>query len=419
MEIGSRIRFFRIQKNMTQEELASKIISISYLSKIENNQTSASIEVLELLCDRLGIKLIENEEYVELKELHEWYFSMINRKKEETAKFYETYEKNLFTNDSRVAILFVLYELRYFLFTHQLDRAEEQIKKIELFKDIFDTKMSYFYEKFVAQFHYMINKFTVAVEHYKRSEEILTGSIHFENWEKADLYYYIGLTYNRMGKLALSIVYIQKALSIYRSLYDLTRSAECQIMLGISYERIDEFQMAEENYHLATKVAESISDKKLLGLIHHNLGILFSKQGKSHEAIDEFKKSLQYKEDKMIASKLRSIHGLIEEYYQLEDFEACQEWLNMGIELLKEHNTLREFEIHFLYFNYLLNQSDKLTKFLEKDALPYFEGLEHHNQVAYYAEKLGKLYHDNHKYKLASTYYSKAVSSLRMQSHIK
>lgn len=419
MEIGSRIRFFRIQKNMTQEELASKIISISYLSKIENNQTSASIEVLELLCDRLGIKLIENEEYMELKELHEWYFSMINRKKEEAAKFYETYEENLYTNDSRVAILFVLYELRFFLFTHQLDRAEEQIKKIELFKDIFDTKMSYFYEKFVAQFHYMINKFTVAVEHYKRSEEILTGSIHFENWEKADLYYYIGLTYNRMGKLALSIVYIQKALSIYRSLYDLKRSAECQILLGISYEKIDEFQMAEENYKLATKVAEGINDENLLGLIHHNLGILFSKQAKSVEAIKEFTQSLQFKEEHMVVSRLRSIHGLIEEYHRIEYFEDCREWVEKGLEIIEGNKGLREFEIHFLYYNYVLNKSDKLMKFIEKDALPYFEGLDHHNQVAFYAEKLGKLYHDNHKYKLASTNFSKAVSSLRMQSHIK
>lgn len=40
MDIGSKIKIFRIQKNLKQEDLAKGIISVSYLSKIENNLTS-------------------------------------------------------------------------------------------------------------------------------------------------------------------------------------------------------------------------------------------------------------------------------------------------------------------------------------------------------------------------------------------
>ncbi|WP_077617365.1 helix-turn-helix transcriptional regulator [Bacillus sinesaloumensis] len=417
MEIGSRIRFFRIQNNMTQEELAQEIISISYLSKIENNQTSASIEVLELLCERLGIKLIESEEYTQLKELHDWYHLMVARKREPVLEFYESYEcKN--TNDSRVAIFFVLFELRHFIFTNQLDKAEDQIKKIDLYRDIFEVRMNYFYEKFVGQFYYLKSQFSVAMEHFKAAEGILTSSVHFESWETADLYYYIGLNNNRMGKLALSIVNIQKALAIYQSLYDLKRSAECQILLGICYEKIDEFQMAEENYLLATKVAEGINDSSLLGLIFHNQGVLYSKIGKSEEAIEHFLNSLKHKADDMVIGRLRSIHGLIDEYYKSGEYKKCQKWLETGLALVENHQGYPEFRIHFTYYDYLLNKLEDLQRFIEKDALPYFEGNEHHLQVAYYAEELGKIYQENHKYKLASYYFSKAVSSLKKHSHL-
>ncbi|WP_010283287.1 helix-turn-helix transcriptional regulator [Bacillus timonensis] len=417
MEIGSRIRFFRIQNNMTQEELAQEIISISYLSKIENNQTSASIEVLELLCERLGIKLIESEEYAQLKELHDWYHLMVARKREPAVSFYESYEcKN--SNDSRVAIFFVLFELRYFIFTNQLDKAEAQIKRMELYRDILDIRMSYFYEKFVGQFYYLKNHFSAAMEHFKVAEEILTSSVHFESWETADLYYYKGLNNNRMGKLALSIVYIQKALAIYQSLYDLKRSAECQILLGICYEKINEFEMAEKNYLLAAKVAEGINDSSLLGLIYHNQGVLYSKVGKSNEAIEQFLNSITHKEEHMVIGKLRSIHGLIEEYYKIGDHERCQKWLKEGFALVETHQNLQDFTIHFIYYDYLLNKSENLSRFIEKDALPYFEGIEHHLHVAYYAEELGKIYQENHKYKLASYYFSKAISSLKKHSHL-
>ncbi|MEK5443643.1 MULTISPECIES: helix-turn-helix transcriptional regulator [unclassified Fredinandcohnia] len=417
MEIGSRIRFFRIQNNMTQEELAHEIISISYLSKIENNQTSASIEVLELLCDRLGIKLIESEEYAQLKELYDWYHLMVSRKREQAVSFYDAYEcKN--TNDSRVAIFFVLFELRYLIFTNQLEKAEQHIKKIELYKDIFEIRMNYFYEKFVGQFYYLKSQFSVAMDHFKVAEEILTSSVHFESWETADLYYYKGLNNNRMGKLALSIVYIQKALAIYQSLYDLKRSAECQILLGICYEKINEFEMAEENYLLATKVAEGIKDPSLLGLIYHNQGVLYSKLGESNKAIKQFVNSLEHKEEHMVIGRLRSIHGLIEENYKIGDHEGCKKWLEEGFTIVENHQGYPEFKIHFIYYDYLLNKSDNLMRFIEKDALPYFEGIEHHLYVAYYAEELGKIYQENHKYKLASYYFSKVISSLKKHSHI-
>lgn len=52
---GNLIKVERMRKNMKQSVLARGICSISYLSKIENNQTTPSDEVLELIFERLEL----------------------------------------------------------------------------------------------------------------------------------------------------------------------------------------------------------------------------------------------------------------------------------------------------------------------------------------------------------------------------
>ncbi|MEC0282809.1 helix-turn-helix domain-containing protein [Terribacillus saccharophilus] len=72
MEIGPLIKLHRIKQSMTQEDLAAGIVSESYLSKIENQKTDASPEVIALLCERLGIQLnAENEDMIKEK-AEEW-----------------------------------------------------------------------------------------------------------------------------------------------------------------------------------------------------------------------------------------------------------------------------------------------------------------------------------------------------------
>lgn len=55
MKKGKLVKSNRIKRGLTQEELSKGIISVSYLSKIENEQVCPSEEVFTLLLNRLGI----------------------------------------------------------------------------------------------------------------------------------------------------------------------------------------------------------------------------------------------------------------------------------------------------------------------------------------------------------------------------
>ncbi|MDF0728464.1 helix-turn-helix transcriptional regulator [Cytobacillus sp. S13-E01] len=419
MEIGNRLRFYRIQQNMTQEELASGIISISYLSKIENNQTSASVEVLEMLCKRLGIQLIEESEYSLLKELHDWYFTIVSRNKEEADSRYEKYVNVVqSTNDSTAYIHFVLFELRYFLLQRDLEKAELQLNKINTFKDIFDDQMNYFYSKFFGLYNYMKNKFTTAKDYYKLAERILNKSINIEKWEEADLYYSIGLTYSQLGKMALSNSYTHLALAIYQSRYDLKRSAECHVLLGICYLRTEEYELSEENYLLANKVVESMNDSNLRGIIYHNLGYLYSIQKRPNEAVKKYEKSLSYKLESNIEGKLVSIHGIITEYYSIEEYGFCKIWL-LEAKRLQEEYGFKEYNVHFEIYNFLINDpSEEFEKFMQDIALPYFQTKENMQYLIKYSEILGNYFEKKFKYKQANRYYNITIKALRKLNYI-
>ncbi|WBX80496.1 helix-turn-helix transcriptional regulator [Virgibacillus salarius] len=73
IEIGPFIKLQRTKQEMTQGELAEGIVSLSYLSKIENKKTDASPEIIQLLCNRLGIELIDGVDTDLQKKCKQWY----------------------------------------------------------------------------------------------------------------------------------------------------------------------------------------------------------------------------------------------------------------------------------------------------------------------------------------------------------
>ncbi len=67
MEIGSKIRQLRLQRDLTQEELANRTeLTKGYISQLENDLCSPSIATLKDILDALGVSL--QEFFAETKE---------------------------------------------------------------------------------------------------------------------------------------------------------------------------------------------------------------------------------------------------------------------------------------------------------------------------------------------------------------
>lgn len=412
MEIGSRIRFYRIQQNMTQEELSRGIISTSYLSKIENNQTTASIEVLDFLCSRLTINLIEEEEIPLMKSLFDWYHDIVHRRQDTLKKRYEELREKIHsTSDTTAMLYFVLFEFRYLLTERDFTEAEAKLEKISLYKDIFEEKMTYYYEKFVGLHHYLQSKYSSALMHLKGAERFLTKHLPFEKWEEADLYYSIALTLSQLRKAALVIQYTHFALNIYQSRYDLMRCAECQILLGINYLRCEEYSRSEESYQLARKIAEQLNDKSLLGMICHNMGYLSSITKKYEQAIIHYNEALKYKNKH---EALSTIFSILYAYYQLDKKEEAEKWILEGQTILKQ-NPNQEYAYHFKVYDSLLkgNLSAEFEFFMLEVVIPYFIEHEKQQYIIEYSELMASYFEERHKYKSAAHYYQIVCNALK------
>lgn len=78
MEIGKKLKKYRIMNDLTQEELASRCeLSKGFLSQIENDLTSPSISTLSDIVEALGIDLttfFKNDEEVQVIFTEEDYF---------------------------------------------------------------------------------------------------------------------------------------------------------------------------------------------------------------------------------------------------------------------------------------------------------------------------------------------------------
>lgn len=419
MKIGDRIRFYRIQQNKTQEDLANGLISVSYLSKIENNLSLPSLEVVDMLCEKLGIRFVDEEEPNLLEELKDWYKLMILQEKEEVeCRYEELKEKTKQSRDSTSLVYFMLFEYRYFLLKRDLYEAENLHKKISEISDILTDELNYFNYKFIGLYDYLNNSYQSAYNNYKKAESILLRSV-FDKWEEADLCYSLGLTSSQLWKVTLCIKYTTQALAIYQAHYNYKRSAECQILLGISYRRSEEFEKAEESYLLADKIANTLNDSKLKGHIHHNLGYLYSMQSKSEEAILHYEQSFLYNEQAERSGRLLNILCLVLEYYKLGDYEKGLNWVRKGQEWLKSEEHFNEYSLHFRTYEYLMTETNEdFELFLKEKVIPFFEKKNNSKYVSDYSEELARYYERSHKYKLASNYYRLANMTLKKINNI-
>src|SRR5690625_153184 len=153
MEIGSFIKLHRIEQEMTQEELAQGIVSMSYLSKIENQRTEASPEVIHLLCTRLGVEL-DNQKDATIKEkCEEWYTMLfeVNDREKIIATYKEIKELMASTHSDNL-VMFEIHTVRLYLVLGKMTKALAQINKLNEISSTFDSLHKFYWYKFKGNY---------------------------------------------------------------------------------------------------------------------------------------------------------------------------------------------------------------------------------------------------------------------------
>ncbi|WP_047979590.1 helix-turn-helix domain-containing protein [Ornithinibacillus contaminans] len=408
MEIGSFIKLQRVKKGMTQEELADGIVSMSYLSKIENQRADASPDVISMLCTRLGIEL-DSDKDITIKEKCEQWFNMlfeVNDKEVITERYNELNElMALVRSDS--LMMFEIHKIRYYLILGELENALEQINSLNEVSGTFDSIHLFYWYKFKGNYATRNTEYNQAMRMYKLAEDKL-NQIHLPEAEVADLQYTIAVTHSKLLNTLEVIEYSNKAIDIFQKEYNFIRCAQCHILLGIAYRRIKMYEKAIKHYNLARHLGELNKNNNIIQLTNQNLGYLYSAIGDSKEAIKHYLGAI---EGNAIGlnERLTATTNLIKEYYKTHNYEKALEVIDKAKKLLElaKNNVFYDLYYYIIHtYIYAINdQYDLFTKLVIEDLIPYLKKHKDHGNLILFSNMLAKHFENVGKYKDSVKYY--------------
>ncbi|MED1202646.1 helix-turn-helix domain-containing protein [Heyndrickxia acidicola] len=408
MNIGSIIKMNRLKQNLKQEDLAEGIISTSYLSKIENGKIEPNDEVIKLLCMRLDIE-INRQIDEETRELcYNWFHILLTSFKPSILK--QEYQRmSELTNtipDLELQILLKIHVIRYFLKIGETNSSLEQINQLKEISTTFSGKQKYYWFKFNGNYHSITEEDSKALQFYTMAEDLIAKN-DLPDEEIADLQYVLGVTYSKLRLTSEAQSYANKALDFYRQIYNFSRCAECHLILGISYRRIQNYDKAIKNYQLAKQLAEHDDTTEIIQLTHLNLGYLYYAQGKTDQAIKYLDMIVEEKESSL-ENRLLALTAIVEEYYKANNYEEAKRRIEEGLGLITEENKERYLLFYYEIYTYRHLTERNLEKFEEMmvhEFIPYLEEQKDYARLTNYATLLANYYEDLHKYKTATKYY--------------
>jgi HTH-type transcriptional regulator, quorum sensing regulator NprR len=414
LEIGSKIKYSRTQKQLTQESLAEGIISVSYLSKIENNQVSASMEIIHLLCERLGISIDSKVDTLVITLCENWFKSLLKRDKENAQDYYAGIVGDLDSIEHHNLFKLVeIHKIKHYLLTQDVAQAFRQIQQLKRQKYHFTKVEEYYWYKFIAYFEYANSNYDKSYSLYTKALNLWSFDVYSYEEEQSDLFYSLGVVCSKLWNTYQSINYVSKSLDYYQRHYDLKRCAECHILLGISNRRHKEYNKAIESYKNAKNLAEMLNNQSLLSLCEQNIGHLYSVQKMPSEAIRHFEKCYNIRIDRDAMGSLTPIYSLVKEYHQFGNTVKSKEWLTVGEGIIKDLQLGLSVPIviDFRIFHFLLNDyGENFETFMKETVLPYYEEKENKVELSKNMKLLAQYYYDDRKYKNAYNLLKKSTN---------
>ena len=422
MEYGKVLRFHRVKQGLTQNQLADGIISPAYLSKIENDQTVPAFEVLELLYERLGLDFHDSSNSHPSKEkLKEWYEAIVFKDKEKARTLMnELLEQKDTHENHHLYIFFELFRIRHLLLENDVEKAYEAWENAKQHKDTFDDEMKFYYRLISGLVKYYQGHYESSFQELMEAKNI-SATINTPEMDQSDLFYLLALSTSQAHHVSASVFYADHALELYKSRYDLAKSADCHLIQGINYTKLKNYSKSQEHYNLARKIAVQTKDNYQLKLVYNNIADLESLTGNSESAILNYKKSLDYVDISSpsldVLGYLNIIHGLIIEHYRIKDTDGCLEWINFGIDVLTKFPS-ESHSHHFQVLNKLLSNSKDILEYIEDVVIPYFSNKNDYIYIIRYSKLLSDLLEKQRMYKRSSEYLRLAMQLLNKHSHL-
>lgn len=414
VDVGPFIKLQRTKRQMTQEELSEGIVSLSYLSKIENKKTKASPEIIQLLCNRLGIEFAEETNSHIEEKCQQWYEMLFDHcDKQEMTDRYEELQVIMNQSINESFIMFEIHQIRYYSVLRDFNKALAKINELHELVDSFNHKHEYYWYKFKGGYYSLQDKHAKAMKLFKQAQEKIPLA-NLNEVEIADLKYGLAVTNSQLWQQLECLDYTQEAMEVFQREYNFDRCGQCHILFGISYQRFKKYEKAIKNFQLAKHLGELCDNQDVISLAHQNLGYLYSTTGNSEEAIKNYLLAIEDK-DVDTDNLLSTYTCLIEEYYHVKQYEKVEQNLREAKELLSKvtySGLWNLYDYIIKVYTHLINEEfDKFKVVLTDHFIPYLKQAGEHSYLVFYSKLLANLLEEWGKYKESVQYYKLASLS--------
>jgi tetratricopeptide (TPR) repeat protein len=317
IEIGKQIKNFRIEKGVTQEELANYLgISYQAVSKWENDLTSPDIQLLPLISVYFGItidKLFEMPDKTHMERIE----NMLNNERiinEEAFTYSENFLQKILKNDSENARAYFLLAQ---LYNHQAKNNSERASKY--------AKEALKYEPYVKDNHWALGV----------AENAYYGDLHanshyalinyYQEFVEKHPNYWSGYLYllDQLiadGRYDEAKTALKKVKSIKPSYVYYYYEGDMELALGNQEKAIELFNQGVKDYPEVWQVYLQRGDR-------------FVKLGKYEEAIIDYEMALEKQE---IPRYTDALISMAQVYEILGQYDKAIEAFERQIKLLNE-----------------------------------------------------------------------------------
>ncbi|WP_431802807.1 helix-turn-helix domain-containing protein [Halobacillus andaensis] len=406
---GQLIKQHRKFKDMTLEELAEGICSVSYLSKIEHNTMNASDEIYRLIGERLNIRLENlNEEFDETiyKEIIHWHEAVQLKDYKLMDKLQKKCHKLLQKNHNiELSNLYKVVHSRYKLTKHNKPLSQKIAKELRVVLSQSSNEYRFLYYKTLGVHYFLNSEYKEAVKHFHCAEEMMEKLPNHDN----ELFYHFSLAYTRLRMYVESNYYANLAIEGYQKSLTYSKITDCYMMLAINYNFLGVHNVAERLFRKLLKGSKEHLSLVDEGRVYHNLGYIYTSQKKYSSAIDYLLIALKLKEEAQ-QSPVSTLFLLAQTSFQLDDNEAAWEYLSRGEREANDRNDTKYKHKFFVLKNKInqTTQEDSFIKELEKHVIPDLLTLNEFNDYKNHLEFLAELYYERRMYKKSSMFFIEA-----------
>ncbi|WP_157729372.1 helix-turn-helix transcriptional regulator [Tumebacillus algifaecis] len=373
--IGQKVKRLRLEKGMTQSELADGFVTVSMISQIERDRNTASVELLQHLARKLQValhELVEDEVEQMEKACQQKLIKVYLETKQAAEAEPLLYLLRERTDLSQVESIELTVELgECFYQQGRYDEALEVLLPLaeELEAVNYDDAHVLALIRYtIGNVYYGIQNFTNANYNYRKAYDY-TFRFGTVDALAARISYNVGITLQIIGHSNESIYFLDRAYDYFKNHDDIYKVAATIFAQGITYKNMRNYSLAADHLSHAKGLFNALNFRKAAFTVQRTIASTIT--AKEHpslaleqlqECISAFEKEKDFQSVVLVHAKIADIH------LQTKNFGDAAHVLAVGEELIRMFELGASQEVGF--FNQVFARYHLLSNNFE-DSIRY------------------------------------------------